>query len=175
MRFVDDLLDQARMLAQPEQGPGRPKQASLRRAVSAAYYAIFHEVANQAVLNVMSGQRAASPFGHRVRRTLEHSELKAVAGWFAQNKMPGVIRDLRGDDPVPDDLIAVCDAFVELQEARHRADYDLSTPFTKLDTKHLVDAAHRAVRLLRDLPPSEDRSIFLSACLFGDRRLVKNK
>jgi hypothetical protein len=40
MSFPNDLLEQARHLANRE--PKRPKQASLRRAVSTAYYALFH-------------------------------------------------------------------------------------------------------------------------------------
>lgn len=40
MASPNDLLEQARHLANRE--PKRPKQASLRRAVSTAYYAIFH-------------------------------------------------------------------------------------------------------------------------------------
>ena len=45
-RITDDLLDQADHLAAVESG--RPKQASLRRAVSAAYYALFHLLAGEA-------------------------------------------------------------------------------------------------------------------------------
>jgi uncharacterized protein (UPF0332 family) len=40
MAFPDDLLEQANHLANRE--PELPRQASLRRAVSAAYYALFH-------------------------------------------------------------------------------------------------------------------------------------
>ncbi len=40
MAFHDDLLEQANHLARRERG--RPRQASLRRAVSSAYYALFH-------------------------------------------------------------------------------------------------------------------------------------
>lgn len=174
MRLVDDLLDQAQMLAQLEPGPGRPKQASLRRAVSAAYYAVFHEVANQAALNIMTVQRAASPFGQRVRRTIVHSNLKAVAGWYIQS-MPDVIRSVRGRGPIPPDLVTICDAIVELQEARHRADYDLTKPFSRLDAGHLVGVARRAVGSLRALPQSDDRMIFLCACLLGANSLTKNK
>ena len=39
-QFTDDLLAQADLLLHLEKR--RPKQASLRRAVSAAYYALFH-------------------------------------------------------------------------------------------------------------------------------------
>ena len=40
MSLHADLLEQAEQLAQLD--PRRPKQANLRRAVSSAYYALFH-------------------------------------------------------------------------------------------------------------------------------------
>ena len=49
MPFPNDLLEQARHLANRE--PKRPKQASLRRAVSAAYYALFHLLAAETAKN----------------------------------------------------------------------------------------------------------------------------
>src|ERR1700684_3228614 len=54
----NDLLEQAEHLARRE--PKRPRQASLRRAVSAAYYALFHFLISEATLNWrQSSQRAA--------------------------------------------------------------------------------------------------------------------
>ena len=48
MPFPDDLLEQAYDLAQKELIS--PKQASLRRAVSTAYYALFHLLIDEAVM-----------------------------------------------------------------------------------------------------------------------------
>ena len=47
MTLARDLLEQATYLSQREKT--RPKQASLRRAVSAAYYAVFHLLNSEAV------------------------------------------------------------------------------------------------------------------------------
>ena len=47
MSLQQDLLRQARHLATKE--PRRPSQASLRRAVSAAYYALFHLLVDEAI------------------------------------------------------------------------------------------------------------------------------
>ena len=47
--YHDDLLAQALSLVHKE--PRNPKQASLRRAVSAAYYALFHLLISEAVAN----------------------------------------------------------------------------------------------------------------------------
>jgi hypothetical protein len=49
MAYHDDLLDQALHLVHKERR--NPKQASLRRAVSTAYYALFHLLMNEAVAN----------------------------------------------------------------------------------------------------------------------------
>ena len=49
MNLAEDLLEQANHLARREKG--KPKQASLRRAVSTAYYAAFHLLVAEAVGN----------------------------------------------------------------------------------------------------------------------------
>jgi len=49
MSLAEDLLEQADHLARREKK--RPKQASLRRAVSAAYYALFHLLISETVSN----------------------------------------------------------------------------------------------------------------------------
>jgi hypothetical protein len=76
--YADDLLQQARQLAQID--PRRPKQANLRRAVSAAYYALFHEVIDRAVGAVLSGAEASGAVGARLRRRPPIGA--QVAKWF---------------------------------------------------------------------------------------------
>ena len=49
MRLPEGLLEQAQHLVKRE--PKRPKQASLRRAVSTAYYGLFHLLISEAILN----------------------------------------------------------------------------------------------------------------------------
>src|SRR5712691_6919600 len=53
MSLHGDLLAQARSLLRRE--PRRPKQASLRRAVSTAYYALFHLLIHEATRMLVSG------------------------------------------------------------------------------------------------------------------------
>ena len=60
MTLQRDLLAQARHLATRE--PKRPKQASLRRSVSASYYAVFHLLVDNGVRRLVSGGPTASPF-----------------------------------------------------------------------------------------------------------------
>ncbi len=49
MAYHDDLLRQALQLVHKE--PRNPRQASLRRAVSTAYYALFYLLISEAVVN----------------------------------------------------------------------------------------------------------------------------
>ena len=49
MAFPGDLLEQAKHLSKRERR--KPKQASLRRAVSTAYYALFHLLIEEATRN----------------------------------------------------------------------------------------------------------------------------
>ena len=58
MSLHGDLLRQARHLAAKE--PRRPLQASLRRAVSAAYYSLFHLLVDEAVNRMIRREGALS-------------------------------------------------------------------------------------------------------------------
>ena len=70
MSLHGDLLEQAVHLAQVD--TRRPKQANLRRAVSSAYYALFHLLAAEASSLYVKDAGLAS----RINRTLNHAEMK---------------------------------------------------------------------------------------------------
>jgi hypothetical protein len=123
----DDLLAQARFLARRE--PKRPRQASLRRAISAAYYALYH-------LLVSVGASAMAPrqpsgLRPRVQRAFAHDEMKRVCQQFLQGHVGSLTPALQAlvADPMEPELATIADAFVALQEARHSADYDTTELF----------------------------------------------
>ncbi len=57
-----------------ELDPRRPTQANLRRAVSTAYYAVFHSLA-QTAADMLIGRKRTSDW-HQVYRALEHGNAK---------------------------------------------------------------------------------------------------
>jgi len=59
--------------------------------------------------------------------------------------------------------------FLELQEARNQADYDLLSTVSVRDTDHLITVARRAVRDLRVIESLPETSVFLTALLLADR------
>jgi hypothetical protein len=71
MSFANDLLEQSYHLAHRD--TGTPKQASLRRAVSTACYAIFHLLIDEAV-NAWSVERQRGVLA----RTFDHGRMKGV-------------------------------------------------------------------------------------------------
>jgi hypothetical protein len=59
MPYHEDLIEHALFLA--TLNPGQPKQADLRRAVSAAYYALFHLLTTEAARTGSINIRSWSP------------------------------------------------------------------------------------------------------------------
>jgi uncharacterized protein (UPF0332 family) len=133
MAFADDLLEQAYHLARREKK--KPKQASLRRAVSTAYYALFHLLISEAVANWRRNDQRAS-----LARAFEHGKMKAAsqkaAGSASSGGNPEVVKDLR----------MVANAFVQLQQYRHTADYDNSQKWSRTQAFSQIKLATAAFK-----------------------------
>ena len=134
MAYHDDLLRQALQLVHKE--PRNPKQASLRRAVSTAYYALFHLLISEAVANWNRVNLRAA-----LGRAFDHGIMKAGSNRIQDTRQfpfaredPGVVADLR----------AVAKTFVQLQEKRHTADYDNTTFWTRTEALARVKSAEQA-------------------------------
>src|ERR1051326_1940196 len=118
MSFAEDLLDQAYYLLNREKK--HPKQARLRRAVSTAYYALFHRLIDEAVSQWnVARQRGilAWTFDHARMKKLCEEQIKQ----FHKSKQPssGLL------------LMQVARAFVRLQDERLIADYDTAFAWDK--------------------------------------------
>jgi hypothetical protein len=163
MSLSQDLLQQARLLAQPGVARGRPRQANLRRAVSTAYYAVFHLLSAEAAAQ-------ASPSGpeglrERVQRSLQHATMKAAANAFQSSPPPPRIVALIGA-PIPGPLVSVARGFVRLQEERHNADYDLADQFDRNRVQGLIREAERVFRDWTIVRNSDEARVFLAALMF---------
>ncbi len=142
MSLHADLLAQARHLLRKE--PRRPKQASLRRAVSAAYYALFHLLVHESSKRLISGAVHA-----RLRaltaRAHDHGAMKQASRTFASGGLPRVLQPILPQGASPQ-LRQVAAVFVALQDARHGADYDVTQMLTRRDTQALVVQVEEAFR-----------------------------
>jgi len=172
LSLSSDLLSQARTLVTKEST--RPKQASLRRAVSTAYYALFHLLTEDAA-KTMFGGRDAVDLRFVVRRAFEHGTMKKAAKGFRAGNLAEPWKHLL--DAPSSELKRVANAFFELQEARHQADYDVGHSLTRAEAVALVDQAEIATASWKALRRSSSGSrsvsseakVFLAALLLHDK------
>src|SRR5206468_136362 len=114
-------------------------QASLRRATSSAYYALFHLLTYEATLRVIGNPALRQKFS----RAFDHSTMKSASSRFA-SAQPADVEALTGGLPIPPQLQSVASAFVGLQKMRHEADYNVVARFTRVEAENLVGRARRA-------------------------------
>jgi hypothetical protein len=137
---------------------GAPRQADLRRAISTAYYALFHfAMAAASDMAVGRGIRRTAPDLYtRVYRSLDHKDF--VNRSKESRSAPGIGADIK----------AFADAVVELQRARHDADYDPVFRISKSDAITKVSTARDAIIKFESAAADEQNS-YLTTLLFKPR------
>ena len=169
MSLHADLLRQARQLALKE--PRRPSQASLRRAISASYYALFHLLVDEATKRMFAGRDRAALRGY-LGRAFVHGDMKRVAQQFSDSGVSPKLGPGMNGQAVQSELAGVAATFVDLQPARHEADYDTTLRFTRRDAIDLVDRAEQAFRDWNTVRRSVQADVFLAGLLaFGNMRI----
>jgi uncharacterized protein (UPF0332 family) len=129
MAFAEDLLKQALLLLNKESK--NPTQASLRRSVSTAYYALFHLLIQEASANWSRADTRdylARAFEHR---TMKDASTRAENATYDSSVPPQVAEKLR----------SVAKAFRELQVQRHLADYRNATKWDRKKASAKVNQA----------------------------------
>lgn len=128
------LIASSRALVAPIPPASQPTEEALRRAISTAYYAIFHALATSNADCIVGTPH--DPLSRhawdRVYRGLEH----------------GIARvQLReGRHLFSPDTGRFADTFVRLQEVRQRADYDHAQTFDVVLANTWIDRAEEAIR-----------------------------
>lgn len=152
-----ELLQLARDLL-PKRG--RPPIVKQRRAVSTAYYALFHRITRDAAFELLG--EFESPDAHHVVRWIGHSALRELAKAVV-NPVPKFGALLAHPSA---DLTLLCRAFERLQDARGEADYKHDYAITLPTARALVGQAEAgleaAVRLRRGRDPSYQRFLRLA-------------
>ena len=165
MSLADDLLTHAEKLLGLESR--KPKQVTLRRAVSAAYYGLFHLLTGEA-----AALYAADPaMAARVGRTFNHNAMKKASQGFANSKLPKSLQDSGPSGVnfvVTPDLKFVAESFIALQLQRHCADYDLTKHFQKLKVKALTTQARQAFDAWDRVKATDDARLYLACFLLWE-------
>jgi hypothetical protein len=154
--FPKDLLEQATFLAHKESK--RPKQASLRRAVSTAYYALFHQLCADGSELLAPNTGIASR--HKIQRWFDHGTMKVTCGRFSKTPLISELSDLIGPT-VSDDLRRVAINFVNLQNARHWADYDMGWNVNRVQTFSYIEQSKEACEAWVRIRKTGEANIFI--------------
>jgi len=152
MAFADDLLEQAYHLASKD---AEPAQASLRRSVSTAYYALFHLLIDHAV-SKWAVERQRSALG----RTLEHKTMRTVCEDYVKNFYSA------GKPESGEKLKNVAHTFAILQQRRHTADYDVSFNWSRTEANGQIDLVSAAFENWRSICTEDEAQDFLLNLLF---------
>ena len=156
-----DIIGIARHLALGGVGGrlGRPRQEELRRAVSAAYYALFHVLAGNAA-GILAGAR---PPLRAPRRRFWSQTYRALEHGYARNQclnqavMSGFPQEIQ-------DLGAL---FAYLQTQRHNADYNPDVTFSRTEVVRLIGNAEKVIDDFASVPRQYRRDFALHTLLRG--------
>ena len=142
-------------------------EANVRRTVSSAYYALFHLLIRDAVLNWKHADQHA-----RLARSFDHKRMKDASTAILKEMGNIPIQSTAGADAEQAArfrLSTVAQAFVDLQQARHKADYDVGEPFGPLDAAVDVAQARLAFVTWADVKDEPLAQRYLYSLLFRDR------
>ncbi len=165
MSLHGELLRQARHLAVKESK--KPRQASLRRSVSASYYSLFHLLIDEAAKRMFTGNDRAA-LRDVVARAFNHGKMYKVAkSYSALTTNVRMHPGLNGQSIQPQ-LVNVAEAFVELQQARHEADYNRAHRFTRSEALYLLSMAQAAFENWKVVRKTLQADVFLASLLVSN-------
>ena len=134
MAYHDDLQTQAEELIHKNE-PSYA-QADLRRAVSTAYYALFHLLISETALN-WSRDSSRDAFG----RMFDHAQMRKASQRLSDSRL----FPFSSEDPaLVKNLKTVAQAFVQLQDKRHVADYHNGIRWSHTESLQEVATARQA-------------------------------
>lgn len=170
MTHADEFVRHARRLVveQSSSPGGTSGDIELRRAVSSAYYGLFHRLTTAgSMLFAIGGE----PLRFQAARAFSHTAMRKICDAYVRNPARPFSSGLEHLNPsTPDQrLIDVANAFARLQEGRHAADYDLSPVIKTSYAAELVRIAETALADFDAIEAQSETTLFLTALLLADR------
>lgn len=147
---------------------GRPRQADVRRAISAAYYGVFHAIITEGT-NLFIGitNKNSKNYG-LAYRSVDHAWLRDLCREVQKATLPNRFKPFEPKNGFGPNIQAFAIALVELQEKRHVADYDITATMRQSDAILAVKTARAALRRFGKASKAR-RNAFLGLLLFRPR------
>lgn len=169
MTDANGLLASARLLL-GENNKGAPNQIRLRRAISTAYYALFHAITRAATDAAIGARHRQTPRYELFYRGFEHRRMRGSCEAVDKPKMAAKDCKALGLEAVTPELRDVANAFVNLQMKRHWADYAPSGKVTRSEARDLLDLAELGIKQLA-AADAEQRKNFLVFLMISAREI----
>jgi hypothetical protein len=145
-----------------------PRPAYRRRAISTAYYALFHRLAHESAARFFAHPEDVLIYT-ATTRALDHKTALNVCQSFAGLATPkGPVKQFIESVVVPDELRHAARSFVFLQSARHLADYDVSAKFTPVKAAEFCTEVQSAFADLDKCQSDPAFRLFLGCLLFAN-------
>lgn len=163
----EHLFEQAdKLIGAPPAGP--PRQVDVRRAISAAYYGVFHATLTAAADQFVGVTRRSTSQYALVYRSIDHKWLRNLCEEVKKPTLPSRFVPFAPPGGFGAHISAFAAATLELQEKRHSADYDPLIRVKTSDAQLAIQTARAALQRLNDAG-SIEREAFLSLLLFSPR------
>ncbi len=157
---ADHLLDQADGLIVGLTS-GRPRQADLTRAISAAYYGVFHVCLTAAADEFVGIGRRANARYELVYRSVDHRVFRDVCEEAIKSRPRVSFLPFIPTGGLGAEIQAFSIAALELQRQRYVSDYAALGRFEAAEARQTVSAARSAIRSFA-AAPEEARKMFLT-------------
>lgn len=142
--LYEPLIVQAEHLATLD--PRRPTQASLRRALSTVYYSLFHFLVDQGTKQLVGTGASTRSLRAVLGRAYEHGTMASACRSFDGGTLPSNIAEkLPTGFQFPIEVRMIANAFVNAQDDRHSADYDLSITLFRHDVISRIEDVRTAI------------------------------
>lgn len=163
----EHLFEQAdRLIAAPSAGP--PRQVDIRRAISSAYYGIFHFILARTADEFIGASKRSTKNYALAYRSVDHRSLYELCGEVSKTTLKPKYRMYEPTNGFGSNIAAFADAVRELQDKRHAADYDPTARFKTEDAKLALMTARSAIRRFERANEARKRA-FLSLLAFPPR------
>jgi len=93
--------------------------------------------------------------------------MKRVCAGFGHGTVQNLPDEIKSmiTTPLQPEFGLVADAFVQLQEGRHAADYDFSEPLTRAEVLSKIDLADQAFGAWEKIKRTDNANVFLASLL----------
>ena len=129
MALADELLELAQRLVDLD--GDEPREATARRAISTAYYALFHLLVAEGTLNWNRPE-----FRPSLGRMFEHGQMRSASAKIISH----LNRKGNATSEIEPKLRQIATVFIDAQRRRNEADYLTSSGFTRSNVQEQIDA-----------------------------------